>query len=127
MMQAAESWRRDDFGSDRSAFCPFSACRSLLFQPEMRSVIEIIADVLGHEAFQMTLIQDDHMVEQIATAVANEAFRNTVLPWTAEAGSLGFDAQALDCLYDLIVEVRATVEDQIAWRGVIREGTSHLL
>lgn len=51
MMQAAESWHRDNFGSDRRAFCPFSACRSLLLQPEVRSVIVVVTKVFGHEAF----------------------------------------------------------------------------
>ena len=57
MMQAAESRHRDDFGSDRRAFCPLSACRSLLLQPEMRSVIVVVTNVFGHEPFQMALIQ----------------------------------------------------------------------
>jgi hypothetical protein len=49
----------------------------------------VIVDVLNHEPFQVAFIEDDHMVEQVPTAVADPAFGNTVLPRTSEAGSLG--------------------------------------
>jgi hypothetical protein len=38
----------------------------------MRSVIVIVTDVILHQAFEMPFIQDDHMVEQIPAAVADE-------------------------------------------------------
>ena len=38
----------------------------------------VVADIFGHETFQMPLIEDDDMIEQIAAAVADEAFSHTV-------------------------------------------------
>src|ERR1035437_3600268 len=41
--------------------CP--ASRRLLVQPEVRSVVVIVGNVLGQESLQMTLIQRDYVVE----------------------------------------------------------------
>src|ERR1019366_5313539 len=49
--------------------CP--ASRSLLVQPQVRSVVVIIGNVLGEESLQMTLIQRDYVVEQVAAAASD--------------------------------------------------------
>src|ERR1019366_73176 len=46
------------------------ASRRLLVQPEVGSVVVIIGNVLGEESLQMTLIQGDHVVEQVAAAAS---------------------------------------------------------
>jgi hypothetical protein len=38
----------------------------------MRAVVVVIADILGHEVFQMTLIQHNDVFKQIASAVADK-------------------------------------------------------
>jgi hypothetical protein len=43
----------------------------------------------------MPLIQNNYMVKQIASAVADPALGHAVLPRTAEAGSLRLNAEAL--------------------------------
>jgi len=58
----------------------------------MRSVVVVVADVLGHQALKMAFVEDDDMIEQVASAVADEAFGNAVLPRAAEAGPFGLDA-----------------------------------
>jgi len=75
----------------------------------------------------MPLIHDDHMVEQIAAAIADPALRNSVLPRTAETGPLGLDAKALYRVDYFLVELSAAIEDQIARRGVVRERLAQLL
>jgi len=57
-------------------------------QCQMRSVFMVVADVLTHEAFQMALIENNDMIEQVPTAIADPAFGNTVLPRTLKAGPL---------------------------------------
>jgi hypothetical protein len=71
-------------------------CRGLLLQPEMGSIVVVVTDVLGHEALEMPFVERDDMIEQVSSAVANEALRNSILPRAAEAGPLGRDAEALD-------------------------------
>jgi hypothetical protein len=53
----------------------------------MSSAVVVVADGIGHEAFQMPRIQYDHMVEQIPAAVACLSLGYTVPPQTAVAGS----------------------------------------
>ena len=84
-----------------------------LRQRNMRSVVVVVADVIIHESFQMPRIEHDHVVEQIATAVADPALSDTVLPRTPEAGSLGLDTKALHRFEHLVVELCASIKDQV--------------
>ena len=47
-------------------------------QCQMRSVFMVVADVLTHEAFQMALIENKDMVEQVPAAVAGSGFRGAL-------------------------------------------------
>ncbi len=93
----------------------------------MSPVIAVIADELVHQPLQVAFIENDHMVEQIATACANPTLGHTILPWTAEAGALGLDIETLDCGDNLIVEIHAAIEDLIFRCGVVGEGFAQLL
>jgi hypothetical protein len=50
----------------------------------MSPVLVIVEQVGKHQTFEKSLIQDDHVVKQVASATSNLAFSNTVLPRTAE-------------------------------------------
>ena len=63
----------------------------------MSPVFVVIANVVGHKALEMTLVDHDHMIEQIAAAGTDEAFRHTVTLGALEAGALGLNAETLDC------------------------------
>src|ERR1035437_842862 len=65
-----------------------TTCRRSLCQRNVSSVLVIIADTLTHEAFQMALIDNDHMVHQFAAATTDPTLRHTVLPRTSETGPL---------------------------------------
>src|ERR1019366_5543925 len=66
-----------------------SACptrRRLLVHPEVGSVVVIRGNVLGEEALQMSLIQRDHVVEQVAAATSDPTLGDTILPGTPNRG-----------------------------------------
>src|ERR1039457_5577214 len=65
--------------------CP--ASRRLFIQPEVGSVVVIIGNVLGEESLQMSLIQRDHVVEQVAAAASDPALGNPILPGTPNRGT----------------------------------------
>src|ERR1039458_5813015 len=65
--------------------CPTS--RRLLVQPEVRSVVVIVGNVLGEESLQMPLIQRDHVVEQVAAAASDPTFGDPILPGTPNRGT----------------------------------------
>src|SRR5664279_2730076 len=65
--------------------CP--ASRRLLVQPEVGSVVVIIGNVLGEEALQMSLIQRDYVVEQVAAAASDPTLGDPILPGTPNRGT----------------------------------------
>jgi len=77
-MQAAESRHRDDFAPGLKAIYRNTTGRRSFCQRKMSPTLMVIADVLIHEAYQMAFIENDHMVEQIAEAVANPTFRHLI-------------------------------------------------
>jgi hypothetical protein len=93
----------------------------------MRPVIMVVADVVGHQPFQMPLVEHDHMIEQVSPAVVYPTFGNAVLQRAAEAGSLGNDAEALDRILDIHIEVGTVVEDQILRCLVVGKCLAQLL
>src|SRR5664279_5036238 len=65
--------------------CPTS--RRLLIQPEVGSVVVIVGNVLGEESLQMSLIQRDHVVEQLAAAASDPTLGDPILPGTPNRGT----------------------------------------
>jgi hypothetical protein len=127
MIQAAEPGRGNDLAfHDCILFC-YSSSRSLLLQSKMRSVLVVVVDVVVHQALQMSLVENDHMIEQFSAAAPHESLRNTVLPGTLKAGSFGLDAEGPDILNNLFIEVLGAVEDQMARCGIVGKSFTHLL
>jgi hypothetical protein len=89
--------------------------------------IVVVANELGQEALQVPLIQHDHMVEQIASATADEALGDAVLLRASEGRSLGLDPKALHCVNHIATEVCAAIKDQVSGRGIKRECLTQLM
>jgi len=75
----------------------------------------------------MPFIENDHMVEQIAAAVANPSLGNTILPRASEAGLLRPDAEALHRFDHFFIELRTAIKDQVARCCVVRKRFAQLL
>jgi hypothetical protein len=88
MMQTAELGHRYNPVAATEIHHCLTTGRGSLRQRKMCSVFVIVTDVISHQAFQMPLIENNHMVEQIAAAIANPTLGNTVLPRASEAGPL---------------------------------------
>src|SRR6266581_3909002 len=84
MVQPAESRQGVNLASTRTAdFCG-PTCWRVLREPKMRPVLVIVVQVRRHQPFEMPLIQDNHVVQQVASATSHPALSNTVLPRTAK-------------------------------------------
>ncbi len=84
MVQPAESRKGLNLPFTRRAnFCR-PTCWRVLRESKMRPVLMIVEQVGRHQPFEMPLIQDDHVVQQVASATSHPALRNTVLPRTAK-------------------------------------------
>jgi hypothetical protein len=91
----------------------------------MCAVVVVVTNVLVHQAFQMTLIEDNNMIELISAAIANPALGDAILPQASETGSFGLNAEALYAVDHLFIEIRSPVENQILRRGIIGERFSY--
>jgi hypothetical protein len=127
MMQTAEPWGRKNVRVCRDFQCSLAPTGSLLLRAEVSSIIVVVADVLIHEALQMSLVENDHVVEKISTTVADEALRDAILPWALKAGSFGFDVEAHAGLNDLYIEIGSSIENQITRRRIVRKRLTQLL
>src|ERR1700688_856905 len=84
MVQPAESRQGLNLAFRRRAdFCR-PTCWRVLREPKMRPVLVIVELVCRHQPFEMPLIQDNHVVQQVASTTSHPALSNTVLPWTAK-------------------------------------------
>lgn len=127
MMETAEPGHRYNPAAHTGVGHCFTTRRSFLCQREMRPVLVVVTDVLVHQASEMPFIQNNHVVEQIATAVANPSFGDTILPRTSEAGSLRLDAEVLHRVDYFIIELRAAIKNQVARRRIVRKRLAQLL
>src|ERR1039458_7148669 len=126
MMQTAKPWHGYDFATCAGiVFCLTTGRRSFR-QGKMRSVVVIITDVIIHKAFQMALVEHDHMVEKVAAAVPNPALGDAVLPPTSKTGALGLYAKVLHSIDHLRIEAGTAIKDQVYGSEVISEQKSDL-
>src|ERR1035441_8395625 len=88
--------------------CPTS--RRLLVQPEVGSVVVIIGNVLRQESLQMSLIQRDYVVEQVAAAASDPTFGDPILPGTPNRGTDRCHVQRTDRLWHFQSVLRIVVE-----------------
>jgi hypothetical protein len=127
MMKPTNSRQGGDFETRADILRSLAASRSLFVEAKMRAIAMVIRNVLIHEMPQMRFIDGDHMIEQIPATVANPAFSDAILPRTAKACALGLDTEALCSVDHRLVEIRATIEDQIPRSGIVRKRLANLL
>jgi len=122
MMQAAHSRQGyNPAGRVRVVFfC--SANRRFLCQTEVRAVFMEVLDVITHQPLEMAFIEYDDMVEQIASAAADEALSNPILPRALERCADRFDPDDLYSFHNFGIEDGVAVVDQIFRSRVVRKG-----
>jgi len=100
--------------------------RSVLVQSKVRSIFVVIADVLGQEAFQMALVERDHVIKQITATASNPTFCNAVLLRTSEGSSRGHAAHSFYCLQHLESKLFISVKDEVFVRKLERKSLTQL-
>ena len=100
MVQTAESRHRNHSTTGICNLDSLASSRRLLIRREMRSGVVIVADVFGHQPFQMVFIQDDDMIEEISPAIADEAFSDSILARATGAGAFRLETEALHRIAD---------------------------
>jgi hypothetical protein len=87
MVQPAESRKGLNLAfTRRPNFCSTTSWR-VLRQSKMCPVLMVVKQVRRHQPFEMALIQDDHVIQQVASTTSHPALSNTVLPRTAKGSA----------------------------------------
>ena len=76
----------------------------------------MIVDVLVQQPFQMSLIQHDHMIQEVAPYAAHPTLCNSVLPWAAESGADRLAAHRFHAGDDIGTELRVPIKKQESLR-----------
>src|SRR6516162_8884312 len=93
MVQPAESRKGLNLASTRRANFCCTTCWRVLRESKMSSVLMVVAQVGRQESFEMPLIQDYHVVQQVASATSHPTLSNTVLPRTAKGLPMSLTAE----------------------------------
>jgi PAS domain S-box-containing protein len=93
VVQPAESRAGVDCALSRTSDRYGSTGWRILRQSEVGPIFMVVAHILGQQALEVLLIQDDHVVEQVASATPHPALCHTVLPRTAKGSAGGLAPQ----------------------------------
>ena len=104
-----------------------SQARCVLVQPQVATVLMIVADVSSHEPDEMTCTENHDVLKELATAVADPPLRGSVLPWAAKRSANGFCARCFDELDDRSAKDEVAIEDEIFRSGVVGKCLTQLL
>jgi hypothetical protein len=96
-------------------------------QRPVRAPVMVIADVCRQEPPQMSLIQDHHVIQALATDAANEPFHEGILPWALWGDEDLFVPQVPHPLAKQSVVDAVSIAQQIPRRLVPWEGVDDLL
>jgi hypothetical protein len=86
-----------------------SAPRRSLAQPKVRAVFVMVGDVLGKQPLQAPLVENKHMVEQLAAAAPHPTLGDTLLASVPARTALS--APCADALLGSSVRVHCRVKD----------------
>ena len=93
----------------------------------MRARAVIVAEVIAKTTTQVSLVEDDDVVEEFASDGANHAFDEGVLPGRPRCGENLGDADALHPSPELVAVDAVTNPEEVARRRVIGERLDDLL
>ena len=112
MMESTESRQRDDLVREWRHRRGNSTAGRILPQSEMSPVFVVIADIVSQQPSQVSLAQNDHMIEQVPTHTSNPALGDAILPGTAKSSSDWFLAVLFDGRDDISRELCVAIEDE---------------
>jgi hypothetical protein len=100
---------------------------SVLAEREVRSRALVVRDVRSKHPSEMSLIEDDDVVQTLATDGSDDAFDAGILPGRTWGGADGCQAHCLGGAAERRAEGRVTVVEEESRGGVVREGLAKLL
>src|SRR5712664_304057 len=114
MVQAADLWKGDNSASRGWLYGP--RLRTILAEREMRLASVVILKVCRQHSAQVTLVEDDDVIETFAADRADDALDVGILPWRSRRGDDLLDRHRLDTIAEGLPIRSVAVSQQKATR-----------
>jgi hypothetical protein len=82
----------------------------------MDPVRMIIGDVIADQTTQMSVVEDDHVIEKLSATASDPAFGNPILPRACSACAGVFHAAGCKQLGYLLSKLAVTIKNRVAIR-----------
>ena len=107
MMKTADLGDRDHATAARWMNRP--VLRGIHLQRLMRSPTMVVTEVAGQDLTQVSLIQNDHVIEAFSPDTSDQPFDERVLPWTSRCSYHLLCAHVLDAALEVFAIDTVTV------------------
>ena len=81
----------------------------------MRAIRVIVRDVVLDESEQVSLVEDEDVIQKISATTSDPAFRHSILPRACRAYASGFHAAGCQQIGYLVAELAVTIENRALW------------
>ncbi len=127
MVESPDTRQRDDGRGRRRPWRNGSFVRGVFVQSQVDAVVVIISQVAVHKPNEMTLVENDGVLEEFSTTATNPALRHQVLPRTAVGDATRLGAHGFHEPYDGRTEDGVAIEKEMPRCGVVGKGLTQLL
>jgi hypothetical protein len=99
----------------------------VLVEREVSSRLMVIGEIAGQDAAEVSLAEDEHMIQTLAPDRSDEPLRERILPRALRRRENLVDSHALHAVPKLLAIDLVTITQEIERRGVVRKCVHELL
>jgi hypothetical protein len=125
MVQAADFWKLHDLADRGELDGRDVGC--VLVEREVRASPLIVADVTGQDAAQVSLAENENVIQALAPDRADAPLRERILPRAVRGGKDFLGMHPLHAVPNLLAVDLVAIAEEIGRCGVGREGVDDLL
>jgi hypothetical protein len=87
----------------------------------------VVGEITGQDATEVSLAEDEHVIQALAPDRADEPLHERVLPRALRRGENLLDPRALQAMPKWLTVDAVAVAEEVGRRGLVREGVDELL
>src|SRR5919106_5543299 len=125
VVQAADFGKLQDLSRRRRLDGP--EVWGVLVEREVGSGLMVVGEIAGQDAAEVSLAEDEHVIQALASDRADEPLGERVLPRALRRRENLLDSHALHAMPELLTIDLVTIPDEVGGGGVVRESGDELL
>jgi hypothetical protein len=87
----------------------------------------VVSEVAGQDAAEVSLVENEHVIQTLTPDRADEPLHERVLPWAVRRRENLLDPHALHAMPKWLTVDAVAVAKEVGRRGLVREGVDELL